>query len=195
MEVYGDARVVLTVDEAQTTLLSLRRRLEEAEPGSFARHAAAVQLLVAGGRIAQAALDGECAARDEDQVTPLAHAAHRLLLALGAQVVDSWDALVATQPPTPTSSPLDAGVVADFFAALAPTPAALETRVPEGYAHYALYPETNLEAARRLAVSDAFVTTQTPLVLGVRSIGTSLGAVVAATLGGALLTVRPREPR
>ena len=196
---YGDARIPLAPGEALASLVSLRRRLEESRSGSLARHAAAVQLLIAGGQIAQAALDHEHAARNEDHVSPLTRASHRLLLALGAQVVDSWDGLTVVKAAamSPTSSgrgdgALDDGVVEDFLAALPIASGVLELRVPEGYAHYALYPETYLEAARRLAQNDTFVSGAAPLVVGVRSIGTSLGAVVAAALGGTLVTVRPR---
>ncbi|HYF39290.1 MAG TPA: hypothetical protein VD930_06375 [Gemmatimonadales bacterium] len=58
-------------------------------------------------------------------------------------------------------------------------PPSVEVSVPEGYAYYAVYPETYLEAARRFynqtGPSDV-------LCLGLRSIGTSLSAVVAAAL-------------
>ena len=65
-------------------------------------------------------------------------------------------------------------------------PAEVELRVPEGYAFYALYPEAYIEAARRLSLKGA------PRVIGIRSIGTSLGAVVAAALDGPpAVTVRP----
>ena len=73
-------------------------------------------------------------------------------------------------------------------------PQPVTVRTPEGYAWYALYPETYLETARRfLAESvDAPVT-----VIGIRGIGASLSAVVAAELeaGGRAvdsLTLRPR---
>jgi hypothetical protein len=53
----------------------------------------------------------------------------------------------------------------------------LGLRRPEGYAYYALDPEAYAARARTLPVASASVT-----VLGVRSIGTSLSAVVAAVL-------------
>jgi hypothetical protein len=65
-------------------------------------------------------------------------------------------------------------------------PAEVELRVPEGYAFYAVYPEAYVEAARRLKLAAQ------PRVIGIRSIGTSLAAVVAAALGApAAITVRP----
>lgn len=53
----------------------------------------------------------------------------------------------------------------------------IRIRRPEGYAHYALYPESFLEAALRSGLTSETV------VIGVRSIGVGLGALVAAALG------------
>jgi hypothetical protein len=73
-------------------------------------------------------------------------------------------------------------------------PRTVQVSVPEGYAYYAVYPEMYLEAAKRFY-------TQTGLCdavcLGIRSIGTSLSAVVVATLEElgcrvSSFTVRPR---
>jgi hypothetical protein len=67
-------------------------------------------------------------------------------------------------------------------------PASVDCKLPEGYAFYALYPEGYAAPARR------FRWTAPPLVIGLRSIGTSLGATVAAATGGDLVTVRPVGP-
>jgi hypothetical protein len=73
-------------------------------------------------------------------------------------------------------------------------PREVEVTTPEGYAHYSLYPEMYLEAAKRChSVLGDF-----PAVcLGLRSIGSGLSAVVAAALTElgcqvASFTVRPR---
>lgn len=66
-------------------------------------------------------------------------------------------------------------------------PDAVRLKVPEGYAFYALYPEAYALAARALPPGVR--------VVGVRSVGTSLGAVVAAAVGTErLVTVRPVGP-
>ncbi len=66
--------------------------------------------------------------------------------------------------------------------------AAIVVKRPEGYAFYALYPESYWEASRRLARARW-------QVIGVRSIGTSLGCMVAAGLDAEPpLTVRPTGP-
>jgi hypothetical protein len=62
----------------------------------------------------------------------------------------------------------------------------IELRLPEGFAFYAAYPEQFIVAARQLRLKG------TPRVIGIRSIGTTLGAIVAATLGAPPpVTVRP----
>lgn len=73
-------------------------------------------------------------------------------------------------------------------------PAQVTVRTPEGYAWYALYPETYLEAARRFIASSVALPVT---VIGLRGIGASLSAVVVAELEAAgrevdSLTLRPR---
>lgn len=69
-------------------------------------------------------------------------------------------------------------------------PASIVIRPPEGYAFYSLYPEMYQHAALR------FAREQRPgacIVIGIRSIGASLSAVVAEAVGAAIrFTVRPR---
>lgn len=69
-------------------------------------------------------------------------------------------------------------------------------KVPEGFAFYTLFPEQYVAAARRWLGDHAGAADRRAVVVGVRSIGTTLSAVVAATLvdGGwdvHRLTVRP----
>jgi hypothetical protein len=73
-------------------------------------------------------------------------------------------------------------------------PPQVEFSVPEGYAHYAVYPEMYLEAARRCVAELGRIEA---VCLGLRSIGTSLSAAVAAALNELGCetrsgTVRPR---
>lgn len=72
----------------------------------------------------------------------------------------------------------------------------VRVKVPEGFAFYALYPEQYAEAARRWARDHADSGSRQAVVVGIRSIGTSLSAVVARVLAKAgwnvgRLTVRP----
>lgn len=78
--------------------------------------------------------------------------------------------------------------------ALPPLPETMWTSVPEGYAYYAVYPEDYGKAAVRFFEE---ARPRSAVVVGIRSIGASLSAVVAATLqrqGCAVrsFTVRPR---
>jgi hypothetical protein len=68
-------------------------------------------------------------------------------------------------------------------------PAQLDISVPEGFAYYAVDPELYRIAARRFRDD---LRPEQVAVIGIRSIGTTLGAIVAAELGGRLWTVRPR---
>ena len=58
-------------------------------------------------------------------------------------------------------------------------PPTVDVTVPEGYAYYAVYPEMYLEAARRFHHAHS---PRNAVCLGLRSIGTSLSAVIAGTL-------------
>ena len=73
----------------------------------------------------------------------------------------------------------------------APLPDTIAVRPPEGYAWYSLYPDQYVEAARRFA-NDC--RPAECVVIGIRSIGTSLSAAVAHALPkvGLTFTVRPR---
>jgi hypothetical protein len=72
----------------------------------------------------------------------------------------------------------------------------VRVKVPEGFAFYALYPEQYAEAARRWLRDHAVSGSKRAAVVGIRSVGTGLSAVVARVLAKAgwrvrRLTVRP----
>jgi hypothetical protein len=86
------------------------------------------------------------------------------------------------------------GALDDVGRALGGTP--LTIHVPEGFAFYTLYPEQYRDAAERWAADHGDERGKQVLVLGVRSIGTTLSAVVAGALRGLgwrvkRITVRP----
>ncbi len=60
----------------------------------------------------------------------------------------------------------------------------LTVKVPEGYEFYALYPEQYVAAALKWAARHVNVSPKAALVVGIRSIGTTLSAVVKASLEG-----------
>jgi hypothetical protein len=105
-----------------------------------------------------------------------------LLLTLARAVSSSWRGDAASSPERELAA-------LRRWAALH-LPAEIRGKTAEGYAHYAIYPEACFEAAARCAW------TAPPRVLGLRSIGTGLAAMVAVGAGARLqpLTLRPVGP-
>ncbi|KGM31894.1 hypothetical protein, partial [Inquilinus limosus] len=110
----------------------------------------------------------------------LGDAATALLTALAAEVRRSWAGGFPTGPVDPS---LRYHIAALTRLAL---PAEICCRLAEGFAFYALYPEAYLEAAAALAG------TRPVTVIGIRSIGLTLGAVVAGACDAkGFVSVRP----
>lgn len=140
-------------------LLQGLREMAEAEPAPGAERAR--EWLVFAGQIEQAVAD----AGDARDITCVTDCAAALLLALQdgatgtAEVLRLRRALATDRP------------WADRMGSL---------RIPEGFAWYALYPEAHGEAARRWAA--ARWQGEPVTIVGLRSIGTTLSAVVCAAL-------------
>ncbi|WP_334162958.1 hypothetical protein [Phenylobacterium sp.] len=121
--------------------------------------------LIEAGELAQGLADAEFEATGFDDDTPV----HAAALALCLAVASGGDTQAA------------AARLAAFE-----LPAEVSVKTPEGYAFYGLYPENYALAARSHAWPSP------PFVIGLRSIGTSLAAVVAAATGSAeVVSVRP----
>jgi hypothetical protein len=121
--------------------------------------------LIEAGRLVQGLLDAEMLREGGDDCTPLADWSARLMLSLAAG--DRGRALEELEQ-LGRVAPLDEVLL----------------RVPEGFAFYAIYPELYGRAAGELAAPVQ--------AIGIRSIGTSLGATVAAMAGGRpALSLRP----
>lgn len=157
-----------------------------------------VDLLIEAGEIEQSLTDLFSA--EEDRVTPCITTLHTLTGLLGTAVAQSW---INWSEPGPgagiTRLPALLLGAQHTLAALrihaSTFPDRLTVSIPEGYAFYSLYPEQYLEAARQFTHDHS---AQRPcVVIGLRSIGTSLAAVVAGLLrlsGFQIesLTLRPR---
>jgi len=160
--VYGDHQEVADVADCLASIGSQLGVIGTSPPG-IERHASLVSALIETGRLVQGLAD-----RGDEADEPSS-----LLQRLAIAVVRSFDSGYAETgdlPPLPHSAP--AGRV--------------RLRLPEGFAFYGVYPESYIAAARRLKLSGP------PRVIGIRSIGTTLAAVVAAALDGPpALTVRP----
>ncbi|HEX8391929.1 MAG TPA: hypothetical protein VF665_06160 [Longimicrobium sp.] len=149
-----------------------------------ARDGDAVGFLVRAGELEQAVLDARSPGRDRWGAAEQAFS--RLLLAAGHACLASRASVAGKE--------MDRA--ADALAGL-PIESAEPVRIkaPEGYLHYALDPFAFAEAARRYAADVGAEHAARAVVLGIRSIGTSLSAMAAAALGTERrATLRPRGP-
>lgn len=137
-----------------------------------ASHDTATELLMETGRLEAGITDAIFP--DADGVNELTMAARRASIMAGHVFVASWEG--RAKDVVPWASNL---LMALEGLSVMPLPWKIKTRVPEGFVHYGLFPEVYIKAAKD------FFTAQRPeeaVCIGLRSIGTSLSAVVAATL-------------
>ena len=162
MLVYGDHKEVADPRERLRHVDEQLRALPSM-PAGIGRHAKLVGALIEAGQVLQGVADADA------PVDALSEFMHRL----AAAVVRSWDSRFQNIGELPSPPVID-------------LPRFVELRLPEGFAFYAVYPEAYVEAARKLRLSGP------PRVIGIRSIGTTLGAIVAAALHAQpAFTVRP----
>jgi hypothetical protein len=162
---YGDrAREV----DAREVLAGVRSRLGG---GRGALREAFLDAAALAQGLADAAFD----TRGEDGPEPTADAALALTVALARRAWAAWEGRETGASGPRELEALEARSL----------PARVGVKEPEGYAHYAVYPEAHARAALTLPRDAPW------LVIGVRSVGTGLGAMVAAALDAPLVTVRP----
>lgn len=175
MWVYGDRSHTADPRELLADVEARLARVRAMPPG-LERHSALVAGFILGGELAQGLADAEFEAAGQDDLTPLQAAAMGWLTGVARAVAGSWRSRFADLPALPS---------ADALAAL-PLPAEVVARTGEGYAFYAVYPESFLEAAGGAGFDPP------PTVIGLRSIGAGLAAMVAAATGAEPpVTVRP----
>lgn len=175
MLVYGD---IERSEDACAVAAEIADRLKQcrAMPPGLDRHQALVAAFIRAGELVQGLADAEFAGACLDDVTTLQDAGSSLLLALARELVASWDSGFMHAPSQSCEPILQAMSV----------PGPIHARQAEGYAFYALYPEAYIAAARKSGLGPDTT------VIGIRSIGTGLAAVVAATLGaGPACHLRP----
>jgi hypothetical protein len=178
MLVYGDASITESPNEKRARIVEAAREAV-AMAGGIERHGALVAAFIEAGELAQGIADAAFAEQGHDASTPAQDRAMALLMELAGIVRLSW------QSGFRRIAPLSAKVIGQREAA--PWSESICVKRPEGYAFYALYPEAYLEAAVALAPLGGKVQ-----VIGIRSIGTGLAAMVATALGApAPVTVRP----
>ncbi len=182
MLVYGDHRRSASPHDL---VASLHAKALARPTGAAAVRAWATTLLIETGELIQGLLD----AGDESAAS--AHASHDP--AYPALALAAANLYLAAEPAI--AEPAIERVRRQFAAILERwherhLPNVVEIRVPEGYAYYGVYPILYARAAKTLIQWGADW-----IVIGIRSIGTSLAAVVAATLAtDSLHFVRPRGP-
>jgi hypothetical protein len=172
---YLDERSSVPAGEA---IGAVRARIAAAR--ATGGHDALMALLVDASALAQGIADAqrELVGRDED--SGLGAMALKLVRAAASAVWSSWN---GGRP-----SLVEADAALGPLARAPDLPPFLPLRVAEGYAHYGVFPELFGEAARRLGGAPR-------LVIGIRTIGVGLAAMVAAASGGGeVVTVRPIGP-
>jgi hypothetical protein len=167
MLVYGDR---LRTRAPRAMLSDLERNLRRAQGRpADERDDLLTGALIAAGELAQGLADAEFEARGVDEPSAIQTAAMALAVAIARQLFG-----------TGNGAPSELAALAALQ--LPPT---VRCKTPEGYAFYAVYPQSYFVAAR------AYQWSIPPLVLGLRSIGTSLAAAVVAATGGRALSLRP----
>jgi hypothetical protein len=168
-------------------LRAARARLGSLAPAHSGAHDRVVALLIDLGILETGVADAMHA--DADTLHPVTGSLRAASIAAGHLLWHSWREQAEAMPAWTTR--VETALGAAERGAL---PEEITSSVPEGYAFYGLYPETYLVAAERLARA-----CRQPRIIciGLRSIGSSLSAVVAAALeelGREVLTVtvRPR---
>lgn len=189
MLVFGD-RVRTREPRAAITELAATLSAALDMPPGLGRHTALVGAFIDAGELVQGLTDHACAALDAR--TGIGDAGMRLLVALANAIDASWSSgFLREGPPDAALAGLAAAVAPVALIALAAhrLPDAIEARHAEGFAFYAVYPEAYLAAARAAPPGPR-------RVIGIRSIGAPLAALVASATGAPLpATVRPRgEP-
>ncbi|MGX8008942.1 hypothetical protein ACVDG8_007960 [Mesorhizobium sp. ORM8.1] len=138
-------------------------------PAGVERHCALVGLFINVSELVQGLADAEFEVGGVDRNSPSQQLGARILVELALDVARSWRSGFAVAGALHGDLP-------EMMARL-DCRGEISTGAAEGYAHYALYPETYLAAAHRSALG------ANTCVIGIRSIGLGLAAMVAAALG------------
>jgi hypothetical protein len=177
MLVYGDHSRRRHPRERIDALRSALSHLALIDAG-LAAHGALADIFIAASELVQGLGDAAFDASGFDAPTPEQDAAMAFLMDCARTLIASWRSGYASIKP-PDASALDRLEELNL-------PDLITIKQAEGYAFYALYPQAYAKAA--LTLSPARDTR----VIGLRSIGAGLAAMVAAALDGpAPVTLRP----
>lgn len=172
----------------RASIAQLKAELAQARafPAGPGRYDALVSLLIDAGALESAVADALCA--EGDCILPPIALLHRATVALARATWHAWRHRWPEVAPHLARADAELDAVADVE-----LPATVELKVPEGFAHYGLYPETYFAAAEEFARAHEGAA----MCIGIRSIGSTLAAGVAGVLlecGWQVdsCTVRPR---
>jgi hypothetical protein len=176
MIVYGDFERLESAAEVHACVGRALQHLRRI-PMGIDRHAALVGTFILAAELVQGIADAELVAQGHDLRSAAQEAGAKLLLVLAETIDMSWrSGFQAIMDANNLSRVLQD---IDFDGPI-------KTRTGEGFAHYALYPESYLETARGSGLAE------NTCVIGIRSIGIGLAALVAAALHAeAAISVRP----
>jgi hypothetical protein len=178
MLVYGDQSRTENPRDVIKRLEEALRRLGRM-PTGIERHAAVVAALIDTGELAQGLADAQFAALGHDARSDLTDAVMTLMMGIASCVRRSWRSGFTRQGVLPEAAILNLTAL--------PLPDAITTKTAEGFSLYSLYPETYLEAAGMMDAER-----RPTQVIGLRSVGAPLAAIVAAGLGvRSAVTLRP----
>lgn len=175
MLVYGDLERLECPGALRQSVLGMVQSAQE-RPTGLERHSTLVAAFLLASQFVQGIADAEAVQRGCDGRSRRQDSGGRFLVLL-ARAIDQSRRTGRLPPLFPA--------IRNLLNEL-DWPDPIRLRPAEGYAFYALYPEAYLAAARRSGLGPE------TRVIGIRSIGTGLSALVAAALGaGPPVTVRP----
>jgi hypothetical protein len=154
--------------QTRCELEHVRGGVEQLSRRATPDHAAIQEILIHLGEIESGVMDAMKASFD----SPEAQAFRCAMMAAGRLLCRSWRGGTAGDWIIRCLRALDQIAVWDL-------PTSIVTSVPEGYAYYGLFPEMYIEAAERFWSE---LRPEAVTVIGIRSIGASLSAVVAGRL-------------
>lgn len=154
--------------QTRCELEHVRGRLQQLRRSATPDHAAVQDILIHLGEIESGVMDAINAPVD----SPEAQTFRRAMMAAGRLLCRSWRRETTGDWIIRCLEALGRIVEWDL-------PTSIVTSVPEGYAYYGLFPEMYIEAAERFWSE---LRPESVVVIGIRSIGASLSAVVAGRL-------------
>lgn len=171
--------------DSTLVLAELRRKVERL--GTAPPHDALVEILIELGVLESAVADARHPVRDDEDA--LSRRFRGASLAAGHLVRLSWEGCPDRLAPVRLALATCLHAIHE-----GELPRSVEVQLPEGYAQYGVYPETYLAAATRCLEQ---LRPERVVCIGLRSIGTSLSAVVAAALEarGCTVTSYTLRPR